>query len=179
MPQAAFSARLAGLKCLYLVTRSRYPDRGRLRSMDDAVNRRRNLTKWRNAKMTISRLCWDDESWSTLTARHVQLARDAGALSELPTGLCERASYQASAGELTAAAATIDEASAIAEVVGSATSFWLAPYVIATLEGRPRLSTESRPHTERQSAPATKHGSRTPNGPERSCTTVLGSTSKR
>ena len=49
--------------------------------------------------------------------------------------MCERASYQASAGELTAAAATIDEASAIAEVVGSATSFWLAPYVIATFGG--------------------------------------------
>jgi DNA-binding CsgD family transcriptional regulator/tetratricopeptide (TPR) repeat protein len=83
----------------------------------------------------IARLCWDDESWSELTARHVQLARDAGALSELPTGLCERASYQASAGDLAAAAATIDEAGAIAEVVGSATSFWLAPYVIATFGG--------------------------------------------
>jgi DNA-binding CsgD family transcriptional regulator/tetratricopeptide (TPR) repeat protein len=81
----------------------------------------------------VARLGWDDECWSELTARHVGIARHAGALSELPVGLFERASYQASAGELASAAALIEEASTIAEVAGTAPSFWLAPHVLATM----------------------------------------------
>ena len=34
---------------------------------------------------------WDDERWDVLSARHVQLARDTGALSELPLALTSRA----------------------------------------------------------------------------------------
>ena len=34
---------------------------------------------------------WDDDRWQLLTDRHVQLARDVGALSELPMALSARA----------------------------------------------------------------------------------------
>ena len=34
---------------------------------------------------------WDDDRWEALSARHVQLARETGALSELPLALTSRA----------------------------------------------------------------------------------------
>jgi DNA-binding CsgD family transcriptional regulator len=45
-----------------------------------------------------------------LSRRHVRLAHDAGALSELPLALCARACLELFAGELTAAAALTEEA---------------------------------------------------------------------
>ncbi len=62
---------------------------------------------------------WDDESWSVLSARHVQLARDAGALTVLPLALEMHAANQVNAGEFAAAQASLDEADAITEATGS------------------------------------------------------------
>ena len=67
---------------------------------------------------------WDDERWDVLTNRHVQLAREAGALSELPLALTSRIFMQLFAGELTAAATLTDEVRAATEATGSN----LAPY---------------------------------------------------
>jgi hypothetical protein len=67
---------------------------------------------------------WDDESWDVLASRHVRLARDAGALAELPIALNTLIGVQLNAGELVAAAALIDEVKAITEATGSK----LAPY---------------------------------------------------
>jgi DNA-binding CsgD family transcriptional regulator len=67
---------------------------------------------------------WDDERLDTLSARHVQLTRDTGALSELPLALTSRAYLLLFAGQLTAAAALIDEA----ETAMDATGTGLAPY---------------------------------------------------
>jgi DNA-binding CsgD family transcriptional regulator len=53
---------------------------------------------------------WDDGQWDMLSRRHVRLAHDAGALSELPLALCARACLELFAGELTAAAALTEEA---------------------------------------------------------------------
>ena len=44
---------------------------------------------------------WDDESWDVVSARHVELARAAGALAELPLALSSRAVMLTFAGELT------------------------------------------------------------------------------
>ncbi len=63
---------------------------------------------------------WDDESWHVLSARHVALARDAGALSVLPVALELHCASQINAGELDAARALLDEADAIAHAAGSA-----------------------------------------------------------
>jgi hypothetical protein len=69
-------------------------------------------------------LLWDDESWDVLSARQVQLARDAGALSVLPVALPSRVVVKVFAGELAAAAALAEEVEAIIEATGSR----LAPY---------------------------------------------------
>ena len=67
---------------------------------------------------------YDDESWDVLSARHVQLARDTGALSELPLALTSRAFLHLFAGQLSAATALTDEMQAVKEATGSG----LAPY---------------------------------------------------
>ena len=75
------------------------------------------------ASITAMRV-WDDDCLDALSVRHVQLAREAGALSELPLALVTRAYMLVFAGELTAAATLAEEAQAVKEATGSG----LAPY---------------------------------------------------
>jgi DNA-binding CsgD family transcriptional regulator len=67
---------------------------------------------------------WDDGQWDVLSRRHVRLAHEAGALSELPFALSSRAYLELFAGELTATAALICEARAATDATGSI----FAPY---------------------------------------------------
>jgi DNA-binding CsgD family transcriptional regulator len=67
---------------------------------------------------------WDDARWELLSARYLQLARETGALSELPLALTARAYMLLFAGDLTAAPSLIDEL----RVVKEATASGLAPY---------------------------------------------------
>ena len=66
----------------------------------------------------------DDEIWDALSARQVQLARDAGALTELPIALATRLALLLLAGESAAAASLVEELAAIIDATGS----YLAPY---------------------------------------------------
>jgi DNA-binding CsgD family transcriptional regulator len=61
---------------------------------------------------------WDHDCWDTVSARHVQLARETGALSDLPLALTSRAYVMLFAGELTSAASLIDEVQAVKEATG-------------------------------------------------------------
>jgi DNA-binding CsgD family transcriptional regulator len=61
---------------------------------------------------------WDDESWDVVSARHVELARAAGALAELPLALSSRAVMLTFCGELTAAAALLQELKTVTEATG-------------------------------------------------------------
>jgi DNA-binding CsgD family transcriptional regulator len=84
---------------------------------------------------------WDDETWHILASRHVKLARDAGALSELPLAVRSRILLHAHAGELAEGAALIAEA----QVVAGATGSQLAPYGatgVAAWRGREPEATE-------------------------------------
>jgi DNA-binding CsgD family transcriptional regulator/tetratricopeptide (TPR) repeat protein len=84
---------------------------------------------------------WDDETWHILVSRHVKLARDAGALSELPLAVLSRYLLHAHAGELEQAAALIAEAQAVADATGSQ----LGPYGglgAAAFRGREAEATE-------------------------------------
>jgi DNA-binding CsgD family transcriptional regulator len=67
---------------------------------------------------------WNDSLWEALSERHVQLAREAGALGELPLALSQRVYVHLFAGELTAAASLVHEIEAATEATGSD----LAPY---------------------------------------------------
>jgi len=64
-------------------------------------------------------LVWDHEAWYVLSEREVRLARDAGALAELPIALTSLASVQSRAGEFSAAAALSAEVEVIAAAIGS------------------------------------------------------------
>jgi DNA-binding CsgD family transcriptional regulator len=90
---------------------------------------------WHWVAGIVARHIWDDESWQVLSDRHVQLARDVGALSELPVALNSRAFMLMFAGELTAAASLIQELQPAIE----ATGVNVAPYTalgLAALAGR-------------------------------------------
>src|SRR5689334_11569902 len=67
---------------------------------------------------------WDDERWDMLSIRYVELARKAGALSELPLALSTRSVMLLFADDLSAAASLIDEISTVTEATGSSR----APY---------------------------------------------------
>src|SRR5437667_753830 len=69
----------------------------------------------RRAAMAV----WDDETWHILANRHVKLARDAGALSELPLAVRWRILLHTHVGELAEGAALIAEAQAVADATGS------------------------------------------------------------
>jgi DNA-binding CsgD family transcriptional regulator len=61
---------------------------------------------------------WDDESWDALSARHLELARSTGALTELPLALNSRANLLLFAGERVAAEAHMQEAQLITRATG-------------------------------------------------------------
>jgi DNA-binding CsgD family transcriptional regulator len=77
---------------------------------------------------------WDHERWHRLSHRHVQLARGAGALSELSLALNMHAFTLLFAGDLAQAAALVQELQAVTEATGTS----LAPYAamgLAALRG--------------------------------------------
>jgi DNA-binding CsgD family transcriptional regulator len=83
----------------------------------------------------FSALLWDDVRWETLSERHVQLARETGALGELTHALGMRAHVHFFAGELATAASLVGEIRAVAEATGRN----LPPYAavgLAAMRGR-------------------------------------------
>jgi hypothetical protein len=80
--------------------------------------------RWKWLATVASVHVWDDVRWEAISKRHVQIARQTGALGELPLALSQRVFAHLFAGELTAAALLVDEIRAATEATGSA----LAPY---------------------------------------------------
>ena len=84
---------------------------------------------------------WDDEAWEAVSTRHVQLTRDAGALSELPIALTSRIAVHLNAGELGAAMSLVEEVQTVTEASGSQ----IVPYGgvgLAAWQGREAQATE-------------------------------------
>jgi DNA-binding CsgD family transcriptional regulator len=81
--------------------------------------------QWLSLASRVAAFLWDDETWDVLSARFVELARDAGALSGLPLALATHSAMRLFAGEFAVAASLLDEAAAVNEVIGAT----LAPYV--------------------------------------------------
>ena len=86
--------------------------------------------RWYWVADIVAQHLWDDDRWQLFTHRHVQLARDVGALSELPIALTARAFFLQFAGELVEAAALVQELQAAMEATGTT----LAPYARMGLE---------------------------------------------
>jgi DNA-binding CsgD family transcriptional regulator/tetratricopeptide (TPR) repeat protein len=91
--------------------------------------------RWSWLACHVARFMWNDERWEVLSTRHLQLARDAGALAVLHVALNQRVGIHLHAGELAPAASLLEEAEAVAEMTGSQ----LAPYgalALAAWRGR-------------------------------------------
>jgi DNA-binding CsgD family transcriptional regulator len=91
--------------------------------------------RWLPLAVRLAAFLWDDEAWDVLTARFVQLARDAGALSVLPLALANRSAMRLFAGEFAVASSLLEEVVAVNEATGAS----LAPYVglaHVTFQGR-------------------------------------------
>jgi hypothetical protein len=80
--------------------------------------------RWLWLACVVANNLWDDARWDMLSSRHLELARDTGALSELPLALGQRAYVLLLTGELATAASLVEEAELATEAMGSN----LAPY---------------------------------------------------
>jgi DNA-binding CsgD family transcriptional regulator len=65
--------------------------------------------RWKWLATVSSIHLWDDTRWELIADGHVQLARQTGALGELPLALTQRVYVHLFAGELTAAASLVEE----------------------------------------------------------------------
>ena len=74
---------------------------------------------WLPLACRMAHAAWDFDTWSVLSARLVELARDTGALSVLPSALLLRLSNRVYAGDLAEAASLVAEAATIGEAIGS------------------------------------------------------------
>ncbi len=95
----------------------------------------RDDNRWLWMGCRVATDVWDDESWHQLAGRQLQLARDNGALKDLPVALTYRAGVHVHAGELAAAAELVAEAEPIAEAAGNA-PFSYSALMVAAWTGR-------------------------------------------
>jgi DNA-binding CsgD family transcriptional regulator len=97
---------------------------------------------------------WDDDAWRAMLVRQVRLAREAGALDQLPIMLGALGTAVAWSGDFAAAAALNAEAAAVCEVTGSRAAPFTA-MMLASLRGR---QAEATPLIEGTIAEATAGG---------------------
>jgi DNA-binding CsgD family transcriptional regulator len=91
--------------------------------------------RWKWLGTLVSVHVWDDARWHAISDAHVRIARQAGALGELPIALGQRAYAHLFAGELVAAASLIGEIQAATEATGSHLAPY-APVALAAFRGR-------------------------------------------
>ncbi len=117
---------------------------------DEDVGRRLSVSNTRNSNIVALEM-WDDEAVHLFAARQVQAARDAGALVHLQFALSFLARSHMLAGDLTAAALTIDEARLIAEATGNA-PLVNAPMILAAWRGHEAQASELIEATSEEAA---------------------------
>jgi len=97
---------------------------------------------------------WDDQSAYDLSGHHLRLARQTGALSELPLALGSRTPILVFCGDLIAAAALVEESRSVHEAAGIAE----APYGALILTGWRGQASEARELIEVTIGEATARG---------------------
>jgi DNA-binding CsgD family transcriptional regulator len=90
-----------------------------LRTFQDTSLSEEEELRWLWLACHIARALGDDAAWDELSARQVELARRAGALSLLPVALDEKAHVDLFCGRLAAARLQAAEADAVVEATGS------------------------------------------------------------
>src|SRR6266542_4277701 len=110
--------------------------------------------RWKWLATVLSVHMWEDVRWQAISEAHVRIAREVGALSELPLALNQRVYAHLFACELQAAALLVDEIRAASEATGSN----LTPYGavgLAALRGR---EPEAIPLIDESRQDATRRG---------------------
>ncbi|GAA1224324.1 AAA family ATPase [Pseudonocardia alaniniphila] len=91
--------------------------------------------RWLWLAGTTAAQVWENETWEALADRHVQLARELGAVVVLPLALTSRIVVHTVLGELPAAASLLKEADEVIEATGSP-RMPLAAMLVASWQGR-------------------------------------------
>ena len=110
--------------------------------------------RWGWLAQAAASAVWDDVGWRAMLARQVQLARDVGALDQLPIDLAALGTDAAWRGDFAMAAALIAETDAICAVTGSRSAPFAA-MLLASLRGD---QAEAAPLIEATIAEATAGG---------------------
>jgi DNA-binding CsgD family transcriptional regulator len=105
-----------------------------VRALTDADIAAEDALRWGWLTQAAAGALWDHDAWRALLVRQVQLAREAGALDQLPATLDALAMAVAASGDFAAASALIAEADAICEATG-ARAARLSAMTLATLRG--------------------------------------------
>jgi DNA-binding CsgD family transcriptional regulator len=87
------------------------------------------VLRWGWIATAASALLWDIEGMDAISARHVQLARDAGALGQLPTSLAQLGITRPWMGDFAGTASVIAESDSVVAATGSP----MAPYTLLRL----------------------------------------------
>ena len=99
----------------------------------DSISTEEEL-RWGWLAQAAASALWDDVPWRTMLLRQVQLARDVGALDQLPIDLASLGTATAWTGDLTVVSALIAEADAVRAATGSRTAPFAA-MLLASLRG--------------------------------------------
>ena len=90
-----------------------------LRAFRDERRSEEDELRWLWLACRIARALVDDAAWDELTARHLELARRAGAFSALPVALTDRVLVELFAGRIGVAMSLAAESDAVVEATGS------------------------------------------------------------
>jgi DNA-binding CsgD family transcriptional regulator len=96
---------------------------------------REERLRWSWLAGRAAALIWDYDSWDVLTARQIQAARDAGALTVLPLSLGTRAALHLFSGKLTLAASVVEQVEAVADAISNRPASYSA-LTVAAFRGR-------------------------------------------
>jgi DNA-binding CsgD family transcriptional regulator len=110
--------------------------------------------RWGSIAHAAASAVWDDDAWRDLLAQQVRLARDAGALDQLPVDLGALSMSAAWSGDFAAAGSLIAESDAVCEATGSRA----APYAAMLLASLRGDHAEAIPLIEATIAEATAGG---------------------
>jgi DNA-binding CsgD family transcriptional regulator len=94
-----------------------------------------DVLRWGWTATAASNAVWDNDGALAISARHVQLVRDAGALASLPLYLSGLGLANAWTGDLAGTASNLAEADSVAAAIGSRAAPWL-PLRLLALQGR-------------------------------------------
>lgn len=91
--------------------------------------------RWLWPAAHVAMAMWDDESYEVLSARHIEIGREAGVLAVLPTALTTRIVASAFFGQFTAAEELIAEMQALTDAIGIPAPAY-GPVFVSAWQGR-------------------------------------------